>query len=129
MSNEYVLPMTASEVATALAKALNMEEVINNAVEAYMESRVPTVTIGWVTLLASAWQGTGSLYSQVVSIDGVTEKSQVNLKPSLEQLAIFYNKNITFSTKNVGGVVTAYVIGQKPENDYTIQVEIVQVSV
>ena len=88
----------------------------------------PTTRITEVTLLASAWQGTDKLYSQVVTVDGVTDNSQVNLTPSVEQLSIFYEKDITFTTENDGGVITVYVIGQKPENDYTIQASIVEVS-
>lgn len=82
-----------------------------------------------VSLPAANWEGSDNLYSQVVSISGVTENSQVNLTPSVEQMAIFYEKDITFVTENDGGVVTVYVIGQKPENDYTIQANIVEVSV
>ena len=41
----------------------------------------------------------------------------------------FYEKDITFVTENEGGVVTVYVIGQKPTNDYTIQVTITEVDV
>ena len=88
-----------------------------------------SVRVVSVNLPASAWQGSGSLYSQVVSIDGIFENSQVNLTLSVEQMAIFYEKDITFLTENDGGVVTVYVIGQKPTNDYTIQAEIVEVIV
>lgn len=88
-----------------------------------------TAKIGEVTLLASAWVGENSLYSQIVEIEGVTEYSQVDLTPDIQQLAIFYNKDITFVTENEDGVVTVFVIGQKPENDYTIQVTITEVGV
>ena len=80
-----------------------------------------------VSLPAAKWAGSGNLYSQVVSIDGITENSQVNLTPSVEQLAIFYEKDVTFMTENDGGVVPVYVIGQKPTNDYTIKASIVEV--
>ena len=83
--------------------------------------------IGEVTLYASKWAGSGSLFSQVVTITGVTENSQVDLTPSVEQLSIFYNKDISFVTENEDGVVTVYAIGQKPTNDYTIQVTITEV--
>ena len=83
--------------------------------------------IGEVTLLASAWIGDASPYSQVVSIDGVTENSQVDLTPSVEQLAVFYEKDLGFVTENDNGVVTVYAIGQKPTHDYTIQVTITEV--
>ena len=82
-----------------------------------------------VDLPASAWVGSDNLYSQVVAIDGITQNSQVNLTPSKEQLVIFYEKDITFVTENDGGVVTVYVIGQKPANDYTIQANVVEVTV
>lgn len=86
-------------------------------------------SIGYATLLGSMWVGNASPYSQVVSIEGVTENSQVDLTPSVEQLAIFYEKDLAFVTENEGGVVTVYAIGQKPQNDYTIQVTITEVLV
>ena len=82
-----------------------------------------------VTLLASSWVGSDHLYSQVVTIDGITENSQVDLTPSVEQLAVFYEKDLTFVTENEDGVVTVYAIGQKPTNDYTIQATITEVQV
>ena len=84
--------------------------------------------IGEVTLLASGWVGNANLYSQIVNIDGVTENSQVDLTPSVDQLLVFHEKDLTFVTKNEGGVVTVYAIGQKPTNDYTIQVTITEVA-
>ena len=35
--------------------------------------------------------------------------------------------NALIRTKNVGGIVTVYAVGQKPANDYTIQVTITEV--
>ena len=84
--------------------------------------------ISTATLLASKWVGQDSLYHQVVTIEGVTKNSQVDLTPSAEQLAIFYEKDLTFVAENDGGVVTVYLIGQKPANDYVIQVTITEVS-
>ena len=88
-----------------------------------------TAIIGAVELLADNWIGNGNLYHQVVTIDGVTENSQVDLTPNVEQLVVFYEKDLTFVTENEGGVVTVYAIGQKPANDYTIQVTITEVVV
>ena len=85
------------------------------------------VRIGEVTLVASAWVGSESPYSQVVAIDGVTENTQVDLTPSVEQLAIFYEKDLAFVTENENGIVTVYAIGEKPQNDYTIQVTMTEV--
>ena len=83
--------------------------------------------ISSITLLASKWTGADSLYSQVVSISEVTEYSKVDLLPSVEQLAIFHNKDVAFVTENEDGVVTVYAIGDKPTNDYTMQVSITEV--
>ena len=87
------------------------------------------VRIANVDLLSTNWVGDSSPYSQVVAIEGVTEYSQVDLTPSIEQLVIFYEKDLGFVTENEDGVVTVYAIGQKPENDYTIQVTITEVEV
>lgn len=87
----------------------------------------PPASVTNITLFASAWTGSGTLYSQVVTIAGITENSQVNLTPTVEQLSIFYEKDLTFSTENDGGVVTVHVVGQKPQNDYTIPANIVEV--
>lgn len=91
------------------------------------ETMPPVTKISSVKLLASNWVGDATPYSQVVSLSGITENSMVDLTPSVEQLAVFYNKDLAFVTENVGGVVTVYAIGQKPTNDYTIQVAITEV--
>ncbi len=89
----------------------------------------PTARIAYVDLLAANWVGDSNPYSQVVEINGITEYSQVDLTPNIEQLVIFYEKDLGFVTENEDGVVTVYAIGQKPENDYTIQVTITEVDV
>ena len=80
-----------------------------------------------VELLSSNWIGDDSPYSQVVSIEGVTPYSQVDLKPSVDQLVTFYDKDLAFVTENKNGLVTVYALGDKPQNDYTIQVTITEV--
>lgn len=82
-----------------------------------------------VTILANKWVGTASPYSQVVTVAGVTENTQVDLTPSVEQLAVFHNKDLAFVTENEGGVVTVYAVGEKPTNDYTIQATLTEVNV
>lgn len=120
------------------------EEDFEKIVNKVLERVGHPARIGYVTLLADSWVGESSPYSQVVEVDGmaevnggvtenigiggVTENSQVDLTPSVEQLAIFHNKDLAFVTENEDGVVTVYAIGQKPENDYTIQVTITEVT-
>jgi hypothetical protein len=89
----------------------------------------PVARLSSVSLPASKWTGSNSLYSQVVTIDGITPYSKVDLLPSVEQLAIFHNKDVAFVTENEDGVVTVYAIGDKPVLDYTMQVSITEVVV
>ena len=86
-----------------------------------------SVKVAEVMLVASEWVGDASPYYQTIDIDGVTEYSQVDLKPSIDQLVIFHDKDLAFVTENDDGVVTVYAIGQKPANDYTIQVTVTEV--
>lgn len=151
MNEEYVLPQSASEIAEAIRRALVSVLTINGAtpdangnvtitvsseqiaaaVAAYMAAHPvvggSTARIGEVTLTAAGWTGENNLFSQVVSIDGTTENSQVDLTPDVQQLVTFHEKDITFVTENDGGIVTVYAIGQRPANDYTIQVTITEV--
>lgn len=134
--------LTEGEIAAYAALHTNKPNtVIYNDAGAYMAAAYVSDTktyidskstafasaVSEVTLLAAAWTGSDSLYSQVVEIENVTENSQINLTPSVEQLAVFYEKDLAFVTENVDGVVTVYAIGQKPTNDYTIQVTITEV--
>ena len=92
-----------------------------------LENSVPRISE--VTLYANKWAGSASPYSQVVEIEGVTEYSQVDLKPDMEQLDIFHDKDVSFVAENEDGIITVYLIGKKPENDYTMQVSITEVNV
>lgn len=92
-------------------------------------NNAPVARIAYIDLLASAWLGDASPYSQVVNISGITELSQVDITPGVDQLDIFYDKDLTFVTENEGGIVIVYAIGDKPQNDYNIQVTITEVAV
>lgn len=87
----------------------------------------PALRVDKVFLPALAWEGADGFYSQVVEINGVSAYSQVDLKPSAEQLYQFRQKDIALSTENSDGVVTVYVIGDKPTDDYTMEVSITEV--
>lgn len=126
-------------VEAAIKESIKSGEFLSDAVIADIAEQVADkievsvgdspARIGEVTLLAGNWIGSESPYSQAVDIEGVTANSQVDLTPNVEQLAVFYNKDLTFVTENDGGIVTVYALGQKPQNDYTIQVTITEVTV
>ena len=125
MANKTMKTLTINEVIYEIVD----EQARNDIEDLKSFHNQPVLRIAEITLPAANWVGTSNLYSQVVNIAGVTEYSQVDLTPSVEQLAIFYDKSLMFVTENEDGVVTVYAIGQKPENDYTIQATITEVSV
>jgi hypothetical protein len=101
-------------------------ELIESAIEKALAN---TNKISSVTLYADKWVGTSDSYSQLVSIAGVTSTSKIDLNPTVEQLGIFHSKDLAFVVGNDNGIVTVYCIGQKPTNDYTMQVTITEVAV
>jgi hypothetical protein len=117
-------PVAGTDYYTEAEREAIVSDVLNILV-----GTMKAAKIGTITLLADSWTGSDKVYSQVVSVEGVTEYSQVDITPSIEQLAVFYEKDVTFVTENEDGVVTVYAIGQKPTNDYTIQVTITEVSI
>lgn len=86
-----------------------------------------------ITLYADSWvQGAGETmwYQEIVVANAtVTPNSKVDLQPSPEQLYIFHEKDLAFVAENDEGKVTIFCIGQKPMNDYTIQVTVTEVIV
>lgn len=86
-----------------------------------------------VSIYANEWEQDDEepRWHQVVEVANatITSRSKVDLQPSAEQLTVFYEKSLAFVTENDNGVVTVYCIGQKPENDYTIQVTVSEVVV
>jgi hypothetical protein len=70
-------------------------------------------------------------YQRITEVSNgiITENSKIDLQPSPEQLSIFYEKDVTFTVVNEGGVAMAYATGVRPEQDYTIQCTITEVSI
>ena len=91
--------------------------------------KLSSARIADVRLPASAWVGTESPFSQIVTIEGVTDRTKVDLTPSVAQLVIFRQKDLAFVTENEDGVVTVYAIGDKPANDYIIQATLTEVTI
>ena len=115
---------------------IEVEDIISDPQEPSIEDRLLAIEqthspeiVRTVTLLADAWEGTASPYSQVVTIDGVTKYSKIDLQPDAEQLSIFYEKDVAFIAENENGVVTVLCIGQKPMNDYVVQATMTEVIV
>ena len=119
-------PNSVPSAAPTLPIWMQLEKDIKNIYEMLAET---PPKIAEVVLRASAWEGEDNLHSQVVNIENITKFSKVDLLPSVEQLAIFESKNVTFVTENEDGVVTVFAIGDKPTQNYTMQVSITEVEV
>lgn len=83
--------------------------------------------IATVTLSASAWTGSSNPWSQTVSISGVTENSKLDLQPTATQIVALQDFGVAFMLQNDSGTITAWAIGEKPIEDYTMQVLITEV--
>ena len=80
-----------------------------------------------VDLIADNWINTVSPYSQVVTVNGVTATSKIDLQPTPDQLVYLQDYEISLLTLNDNGIVTVYAIGTKPTMDLTMQVIITEV--
>lgn len=80
-----------------------------------------------ITLPENAWKGGESPFSQVVELDSVSIRSQVNLQLSAEQNESAARYGIAFTATNNDGVITVYALGNKPVEDFTIQATIMEV--
>ena len=78
----------------------------------------------WVLVSENRWGQEATVHNAVI-----TECSKVDLQPDVEQLSIFYKKDIAFVTENEGGKVTVFCIGQKPIDNYTIQATVTEVAI
>ena len=81
-----------------------------------------------VALFADKWVGEASPYSQIVTIPGVTIYTQVDVTPTAAQFELMRGKELAFVAENVDGVVTIKATGQKPTNDYVLQVTLHEVN-
>lgn len=73
------------------------------------------------------WKGGESPFSQVVELDSVSVRSQVNLQLSKEQIERISVSGFALTAENTDGEVTVYAIGNKPTESYTIQATVMEV--
>lgn len=80
-----------------------------------------------VTMFADAWEGDSMPYSQTITCSGVTANSKIDLQPTAVQIVELQNDETTLMLQNDNGVVTAWAIGNKPTQDYTMQAQMTEV--
>ena len=102
-----------------------MRTLTLNGVTYEVESSVPTANT--VTLKAADWLGDTSPYSQVVAVGGVTSHTKVDLQPTMDQVNSLYSQSVGFFSRNEGGVVRVYAVGNRPTTDFVIQITLTEV--
>lgn len=106
-----------------------LEKVVS-AIKTWVDSKkadIPKATT--ITLKANSWTGNDNIWHQVVAINGVTDRSKVDLFPTAEQIVDLQDCDIAFVTANEDGVITVSALWNKPDKDYTIQAIITDVVV
>jgi len=79
-----------------------------------------------IMLSAAAWTG-DETYTQVVSIDGVTPQSKVDLQPNAATLTAMIEDGVSaLYVANDNGVLTAYALGAAPTVDMAIQATVTE---
>lgn len=77
--------------------------------------------------LAETWnQDAEGKYSQVISLDNITERSRLDLQPNADMIAEFKQLGLVFVTENNGGTITVCSVGNAPLKSYTMQASIVE---
>lgn len=107
--------------AVTMNTPISIDAIVSKALERF--NRITDITLfadKWVTVEERR-------HLQVVDIPMVTNRSQLMVELSPEQVIIFSEKDITFLIGNDNCIVTVECIGQKPANDYTVQVKIQEV--
>lgn len=105
-------------------------EQIDEATEKYLSGSLADKAVLKQVTLSTNWIGDSSPYTQVVTIDGTTVKSKVDIQPSsavIMQMA--KNGTIALHIDNEDGVLVAKADGEKPAVELTIQATITEVSV
>lgn len=84
-----------------------------------------------ISLPVDAWEGVNAPYYQTFelgAISGITEKSKIDLQPSVEILNYLQKEKIILTSENNEGIVTFYAFGWKPTIDMQIQATISEVT-
>ena len=113
---------------TATFSVYKVGEAVHTLDEKYIPNTIArTPKLANVTISSTKWTGSSNPWSQVVTMNGITANSKIDLQPTAVQIVELQNEEITLMLQNDDGVVTAWAIGNKPTKDYTMQVLITEV--
>ena len=108
-------------------KATGKFEKVGPAVASMIDTTTLLPKRTSITLSAASWTGSTNLWSQVITVNGATVNSKIDLQPTAVQIVEMQNNNTALIVENNDGIITVYAIGNKPTVDYTMQALITEV--
>ena len=120
-------------VTTVIELPFTVEKIIEEFLNIVNINTAPKPTT--ISLYGANWNSTDSedIYMQEITdqlVGKITEYSKIDLQPTPEQLKMFHEKDVTFTTVNEDGRIFVYAIGIKPVQDYSdIQITITEVTI
>lgn len=105
------------------------DKKVSEQINAAIANKADAPKLTNVSILASSWIGESNPWSQVVTINGVTDNSKIDLQPTALQIVDLQDNDIALIAENTNGIVTIYALGSKPNKDYTMQALITEVVV
>ena len=131
-SNAHTLSWdgTAWFAKTVKVGGTNQDDAQELVTQAYVDAIIDALRpkSATVSLSKSNWAGIANPYSQVVTINGVTANSKIDLQPTAAQIISLKNEGVAMVAENDNGTVTIYALGNKPSSDYTMQVLLTEVT-
>jgi hypothetical protein len=104
------------------------DKKVSEQITVAIANKASTPKLTSVDILASNWVGESSPWSQVVNISGITSNSKVDLQPTAVQIVSLQDSETALMLQNNEGVVTAWAVGNKPVQDYSMQALITEVA-
>lgn len=141
IKNPEYLPPQDGEMVIVYDKGVPRIKIGNNnqdcsqlpymGIDSFILPMYSTITLyggnNWIAVPGYTNRYTQDITSQLAG--KITENSKVDLQPTPEQLYIFQEKDVTFTTVNEDGVVRVCAIGVRPEQNYEVQVTITEVMI
>lgn len=106
-----------------------IEQILRSIVELENNNPQTKPKIVTIELPAASWIEEGSVHKQTATIASVTPTSQVDLRPSQEQLQELLTSGVSLMTANDSGTVTVFSVGGVPASNYSIQAIVSEVNV
>lgn len=121
--NKITVPTKLSELSDDATHRL-----VTDTEKSTWNAKQNKIKTGSITLSTSSWSGSGTTYTQTVTISGGTSSSKIDLQPNSTVLSqLISNKVSALYIENNSGTFKAYAIGAKPTANLTIQYSITEV--